>query len=116
MIGRASSSASFLSIAHSRGLRFSGSPSLDCRSISRSTLGVAVAVPVQVRTAAIEYIENRVGIGPSGLQAEAEPELLARLLWVEPLRSGPRARRSGIGREAAPVDLAGGWGNSFATS
>ena|SRR5262245_61234247 len=76
MIGRASSSASFLSIAHSSGLCFSRIALARLPLNQPIDLGVAVAVPVQVRTAAIEYIENPVGIGPAGLQAEAERELL----------------------------------------
>src|SRR6266446_1315982 len=40
--------------------------------------GVAVAVPIKARTAAIEVVEDRVWVGTAGLQVEADGEVLAQ--------------------------------------
>src|SRR5690349_17921371 len=39
--------------------------------------GIAIAVPVDARPAAVENLENRVGVGPAGLQVERDGEILA---------------------------------------
>ena len=40
-------------------------------------LGIAIAVPIEARSASVEQIEDRVGIRPAGLQVEADGEFLA---------------------------------------
>src|SRR3984893_13768475 len=40
-------------------------------------LGIAVAVPVDARPAAVEQLQHRVGVGPTGLQVERDGEILA---------------------------------------
>src|SRR5215469_4927390 len=44
-------------------------------------LGVAIAIPIDARPAAEEYLEQRIGVGPAGLQIECDREILAEDLW-----------------------------------
>ena len=39
--------------------------------------GVAIAVPIQVRTAAIEELKDLIGFGATGLEVETDGEILA---------------------------------------
>src|SRR6516225_6114335 len=40
-------------------------------------LWVAIAIPIDARPAAVEYLEHRIGVGPAGLQIECDREILA---------------------------------------
>src|SRR6516162_8642108 len=40
-------------------------------------LGVAIAIPIGARPAAVKYFEHRVGVGAAGLQIECDREVLA---------------------------------------
>src|SRR5215813_13497701 len=41
-------------------------------------LGVAIAIPIDARPAAVEYLEHWIGVGPAGLQIECDREILAQ--------------------------------------
>src|ERR1051326_182237 len=44
--------------------------------------GIAIAVPIDAGPAAIKYIQDRVGIGPAGLQIERHGEVLPQDPWI----------------------------------
>src|ERR1700730_10674950 len=48
--------------------------------------GFAIGVPIQVRTAAIEELENLIRVGATGLNIETDSEVLTHDLWK--IRSG----------------------------
>src|ERR1700730_4575591 len=75
MIGRAPSSASFLSISHTSGLRFPGSDSVDCRSEQLFELGITISGVVARRTAAIVLVELLVRSVDTAA-GEIEPDLI----------------------------------------